>query len=103
MTVVEEFEDAYEAIELVKEAWIEIVLEQGREIPLPSTEKKHSGRFMLRVPPSLHERLVEQAEAEGVSLNTYCVHLLSWGAGRRESGRTPSHIHEPEPAISVAR
>jgi antitoxin HicB len=88
MTVVEDFKDAYEAIDLVKEGWIEIALGDGQDIPLPSTEKKYSGRFVLRIAPSLHERLVEQAEAEEMSLNAYCLYLLSLGAGRREATRS---------------
>ena len=103
MTVVDKFEDACKAIELVKQGWMEIVLEDGREVPLPSTDKKYSGKFSLRIPPSLHERLVEQADAEDMSLNAYCLCLLSFGAGRRESGRAPSHVREPEPAIGVAK
>jgi len=85
MTVVEKREDAFEAIDRVKEGWIELALEDGQEIPFPSTEKKHSGKFSLRIPPSLHERLVEQADGEGVSLNAYCTYLLSLGAGRRQA------------------
>jgi len=97
MTVVDKFEDACKAIELVKQGWMEIVLEDGREVPLPSTDKKYSGKFSLRIPPSLHERLVEQADAEGVSLNAYCTHLLSLGAGRREVGPVKPSLYKPEP------
>ncbi len=38
---------------------------------------KLSGRFVLRLPQSLHGGLVKAAEKEGVSLNQYCVYLLS--------------------------
>jgi len=96
MTVVEEFKDAYEAIEECKEAWIEFALEDGQDIPLPSTERKYSGKFSLRISPSLHERLVEQAEAEDMSLNAYCLYLLSWGAGRREASRSESAGEKPK-------
>lgn len=45
-----------------------------------------SGRFVQRVPRSLHAQLVTQAEVEGVSLNTLVVSLVSQGLGRRQSG-----------------
>ena len=96
MTVVEKFEDAYDAIEECKEAWIEFALEDGQDIPLPSTERTYSGKFSLRIPPSLHERLVEQAEVEDLSLNAYCLYLLSLGAGRREATRSESAGEKPE-------
>lgn len=33
-------------------------------------EERYSGKFTVRVPPYLHERLVRAAEDQGVSLNT---------------------------------
>ncbi len=36
-----------------------------------------SGKFLLRVPKSLHAALVAEAEAEGVSLNQLCLAKLS--------------------------
>ena len=94
MTVVERFEDAHEEIERVKEVWIEFALEDGQEIPLPSTEKEYSGRFSLRIPRSLHERLAKQAAEEGMSLNNYCTYLLSLGCGRHDSGRVGQDAKE---------
>lgn len=39
--------------------------------------KKYSGQLRLRMPPSLHKELAEQAEQEGVSLNTLLLCLVS--------------------------
>lgn len=36
-----------------------------------------SGKLTLRMPKSLHNELVQLAEKEGVSLNQYCIYLLS--------------------------
>jgi|YelNatPaOPRAMG01_1025707.scaffolds.fasta_scaffold40375_2 predicted RNase H-like HicB family nuclease len=69
-----------EAMAMIKEAmegWIESNLERGLEIPLPESMKEYSGKFLVRVPASLHRRLVEQAKKEGVSLNQLVVSLLS--------------------------
>ena len=38
---------------------------------------KPSGRFVLRLPQSLHSGLIKAAAKEGTSLNQYCVYLLA--------------------------
>ncbi|MCK5217988.1 type II toxin-antitoxin system HicB family antitoxin [bacterium] len=66
-----------EALKMISEAkalWIEEELERGRSIPLP--REKYSGKFNVRVPKTLHERLVLEAEREGVSLNTEVLAIL---------------------------
>ena len=60
-----------------KRAWIEAALEDGILIDLPSTEKEYSGQFKLRIPKSLHRSLSINSKKEGVSMNQYCVYLLS--------------------------
>jgi len=65
---------AQEALEMIQDAtraWIEIALEDGDRIPEPRPEEAYSGKFVVRLPRSLHRRLVELAEVEGVSLNQY--------------------------------
>lgn len=49
----------------------------GEAIPEPLSERSYSGRFNLRVPPRLHQRLAMQAAEEQVSLNQYIVRRLS--------------------------
>jgi antitoxin HicB len=73
----ETLEEALEMIEDAKMAWIKVNLELGNSIPLPSTEKKFSGRFVVRLPSSLHQQLAEQAERNGVSLNQMVSTLLA--------------------------
>lgn len=58
-----------------KRVWIEAALEDGFEIPEPGIES--SARFSLRLPKSLYRSLQENAKWEGVSMNQYCVYLLS--------------------------
>lgn len=41
----------------------------GETVPEPIAERRFSGRFNVRIPESLHRRLVLAAAAEGVSLN----------------------------------
>ena len=54
---------------------------EGRELPAAANLSSYSGQFRLRVPRSLHAKLAEAAEADGVSLNTYAVSLLAMGVG----------------------
>ena len=65
--------------------WISVALEDGRDIPEPRTGKDYSGRFLLRIPQSLHAELAREAEREGVSLNQYAASALAGAVGwRRE-------------------
>lgn len=80
-----------EAIENGRDAlasWLEVAREFGDKIPNPFSAA--SGRFVQRVPRSLHAQLIAQAEAEGVSLNTLVVSLVSQGLGRRQA--TPRRL-----------
>ncbi len=70
-------EEVFQRIEEARRAWIEVAYEDGMEIPIPRTERKYSGRFVLRIARSLHRHLAEQAEQEGISLNQYVENTLS--------------------------
>lgn len=64
-----------------EESW----LRTRKELHLPEP----SGRFVLRLPKSLHARLAARAAQEGVSMNTLAVAYLSGGlsVGPAESGK----------------
>ena len=61
----------------VKREWIEAAIEEGIEIHEPDSLEDYSGQFKLRIPRSLHRALAEHSQREGVSMNQYCVYLLS--------------------------
>lgn len=73
----ETFEEAYENLKEAMEGWIEAKLEGGFEVPLPVGYDDFSGKFIVRIPKSLHYRLSVEAEQEGVSLNQYALYKLS--------------------------
>jgi len=73
----ETFEEAYENLKEAMEGWIETKLEGGFEVPLPVGYDNFSGKFIVRIPKSLHYRLSVEAEQEGVSLNQYALYKLS--------------------------
>lgn len=68
------------------ESWLAVAREFGDE--LPKAFSSVSGRFVQRVPRSLHAQLIAQAKAEGVSLNTLIVSIVSQGLGQRQFGAT---------------
>lgn len=76
-------ETAEESVAEVEDArvlWIETAYEHGDDIPLPCTDTQYSGKTLLRMPRSLHQKLAEGAEREGISLNQHLVSLLSEAA-----------------------
>ena len=73
----ETLEEAYTNIQEAMEGWIETKLENGFTVPLPLNNEKFSGKFVLRLPKSLHARLALESEKEGVSLNQYALYKLS--------------------------
>lgn len=60
-----------------RNAWLEAALEEGIEIREPDSLEDYSGQFKLRLPRSLHRLLAEHSKREGISMNQYCVYLLS--------------------------
>jgi antitoxin HicB len=76
---------AEEALAMIQDAmlaWLEVALEDDLPIPEPRSDEDYSGKFVVRVPRSLHRDLVEMAEREGVSLNQYINVVLARAVGR---------------------
>ena len=70
-------EEAIQSLNEVMELWIETKLENGFAVPEPMQEAKATGKFTLRLPKSLHQRLTMEASKEGISLNQYALYKLS--------------------------
>lgn len=70
-------EEAVRNAEDCKRAWLMAALEDGTPIPEPASEDEYSGQFKLRIPKSLHKSLAEHSKAEGISMNQYCLYLLT--------------------------
>ena len=73
----ETFEEAYKNLKEAMRGWLEAKLEGGFDVPLPVGYDDFSGKFVVRIPKSLHYRLSVEAEKEGVSLNQYALYKLS--------------------------
>ncbi len=77
ITCGETLETAIENAKDAKKAWLEAALEEKIEIAMPDNLKEYSGQFKLRIPKSLHKSLSERSKIEGISMNQYCLYLLS--------------------------
>jgi antitoxin HicB len=58
---------------------------KGFAVPAPNSGGVASGKFVARVPKTIHAQLATRAKAEGVSLNTLVLAFIAEGLGRRES------------------
>ena len=77
LTIGETIEDVIRNAEDAKREWISAAIEDGIDIAEPVNLDEYSGQFKLRIPKSLHRKLAERSREEGVSMNQYCVYLLS--------------------------
>ncbi len=75
-------ESGMKLLEDAKRRWLSACLEDGIPIPEPVRTEDYSGQFKLRLPKSLHKALAQRSSEEGVSMNQYCVYLLSRGVQR---------------------
>lgn len=79
ITCGETVQEGLEMLEDAKKCWFAACLEDGVPIPEPARLEDYSGQFKLRLPKSLHKQLAQRSSEEGVSMNQYCVYLLSKG------------------------
>lgn len=82
--------EAVEDGEAAKVLWLDTYKRKFGEYPEvnDSFSREYSGRFVLRVPRSLHRDLALRAEENGTSLNTLCVQYLSAGLAKSTIGTT---------------
>ncbi len=85
-----------EAATMIQDAiasWIEVALEDGRPIPEPKRADDYSGKFVVRLPKSLHRDVVHAAQRDGVSLNQWISAALSRAVGIEETN-APSNVNK---------
>ena len=103
-------DDPNDAIEMIKDAmrgWIDISLQDGDPIPEPAPDEDYSGKFVVRLPRSLHRQLAETAEREGVSLNQFINVALAQSVGHASALAYPiakqtSHFAVKEKKLKFA-
>ncbi len=99
-----------EAISMIREAmelWLDGMLEEGLPIPEPAPAfPDFSGKFVVRIPRSLHRKLAEQADRDEVSLNTFVTAALAEAVGYRAAANAsatytmPIKAPEAQPAVA---
>jgi antitoxin HicB len=81
--------DAVDSLRPAMERWLTAALADRREIPVPAgqggkqpTPSSHSGRFLVRMPGTLHEQLARVAKHEELSLNRFVTNVLADSVSR---------------------
>jgi len=67
-------------------SWIGTAKEFNDSIPEPGSSQA-SGRFVQRLPKSLHVRLATRAKQEGVSMNALVTSIIAESLGKKEAHR----------------
>lgn len=70
-------EKALKGIRKVVDEVVRDMHKRGETVPKPISSRHYSGKFMLRVPPHVHQKLAIQAAEFGVSLNRLASAKLS--------------------------
>lgn len=70
-------QEAIGAVETKVTEELALIESAGYDPPKSLTDHRFSGKFMVRVPPTLHAKLTVEAAEQGVSLNQWVLHKLS--------------------------
>ena len=97
-------EEAVRELQDAIAAWIAAAEAVGNPVPSPTSRQEYSGKFIVRLPKSLHASLAQQARLEDISLNQYLVYLLTrnheaslLGGIARYSAAIPPAPESPRP------
>jgi antitoxin HicB len=93
-------EEALAEVRTAMASWVADAVASGRQVPAPRAAVTHSGRLLVRMPPSLHSHLARLSDREKVSLNTLIVGILS---GAVAWGQTGEHADPPAGDTSGAQ
>lgn len=70
-------ETAFNGIRKLVAKCVKEMRKQGEKVPDPIASKKYSGKFVMRIPPQLHRKLVMLAQESQMSLNRYLAARLA--------------------------
>lgn len=70
--------EALQAVQAQLDAYVQSQRATGQNLPEARALSQYSGQFRLRLPRTLHASLVQEADAEGVSLNSYIQYLITY-------------------------
>lgn len=89
-------EEALQEIRTAMSLWLEAAKKMKRKLPDPSppVNASYSGKFLMRVPKTLHANLTRSAKQQGVSLNQYVLYMLA------EKSAKPAKVSTPRRATA---
>ena len=97
-------EEALAEARVALDLFVESLQASGMQLPEPTQTADYSGQVRLRMPRSLHHSLVQKADLEGVSLNTWLITLLAErNATTKLVDKVCEKIESVEKAIQVHR
>lgn len=70
---------AVKELQVVFKEWLKVSKQEKYPIPEPLNLKKYSGKFVLRLPKSLHKRIIERANKDNISLNQELIYFITKG------------------------
>jgi antitoxin HicB len=79
----ESIQEAYDSLNEMADIWLEDAAKRGTPIPSPAGVAKVGGRYVLRLPISVHEKAADLAAFEGVSLNQWLLSAISERIGAK--------------------
>lgn len=56
--------------------WIIEQTAKNKKLPETIIDKEYSGKFIIRIEPSLHKLIALKALCAGISINAYCINKL---------------------------
>jgi len=77
MTCGQTLEEAINMGDDAKKCWLESALSNESFIPEPKAIEEYPNNFKMRMPRTLYKQLANDAKMQGVSMNQYCLFLLS--------------------------
>jgi predicted HicB family RNase H-like nuclease len=64
-------------LQAIVEEWVETLIKEGKPLPASTTNRKFSGKFVVRLSPEIHRKVALKAMARGESLNHYVAEALA--------------------------
>jgi len=76
--------EALANLEDVAASWIESVRARGQNVPEPFEENEYSGKLVLRLAKSVHQKAAAASRRDGVSLNTFISNCVAEHLGMKK-------------------
>lgn len=92
-------EEALKNAYAVKDEWLKSALKDKWIIPEPSLPLETTGRITLRMPKSIHQRIIERAEEEDISQNQLILTYIAEGLERANLKNSVAEILQKQTEI----